>query len=118
MSTNRRWVLGVEGMTCDGCARGLDAALSDLVGVLEANTSFPEARSVVLGTSDLDRSALAAVVAKKGYELKSADSEEVMRAESESRSDWAACRRSSAWVMSELALVFWATRSLMRSSLN
>ena len=78
MKTERRWILGIEGMTCDGCARGLDKALAKVESVLEASTSYPEGRSVVLATAELNRSALAAVVEKKGYALVSAESDDVV----------------------------------------
>jgi len=78
MKTERRWVLGIEGMTCGGCARGLDAALTELEGVRDASTSYPEGRSLVVATADLDRAAFAAVVEKKGYTLTSAESDEVL----------------------------------------
>ena len=67
MSTQRRWTLGIEGMTCDGCARGLDRALGELDAVIETSTSYPDGQSILIGTEALDRSAIAAVVAKNGY---------------------------------------------------
>jgi len=76
MSTQRRWTLGIEGMTCDGCARGLDRALGELDAVIETSTSYPDGQSILIGTEALDRSAIAAVVAKNGYTLTSAESDD------------------------------------------
>ena len=42
----------IKGMTCGGCAEGVKAALSNVVGVSEVNNSSWRSGDIVLKTSD------------------------------------------------------------------
>jgi len=63
--------LPIEGMTCAGCARTIETALSHADGVIKVNVNFPaEKAHVEFFPSRISATALAAVVEKSGYKVK------------------------------------------------
>ncbi|GMV83932.1 MAG: hypothetical protein AMXMBFR7_51160 [Planctomycetota bacterium] len=67
-----RWTLAIEGMTCEGCAKGLQAAVSNLPGVSQATVSYERKEAEVAGNSSLTEEALRKVVSDAGYTTRSA----------------------------------------------
>lgn len=67
-----QWTLAIEGMTCEGCASGLQAALSKVRGVTAASVSYEKKRAVVTTTPFVSEEALRNAVAQAGYSVKSA----------------------------------------------
>lgn len=65
-------MLAIEGMTCEGCASGLQAALSKVPGVTAASVSYEEKRAVVTTTPPVPEQVLRNAVARAGYSVKSA----------------------------------------------
>jgi len=68
-------VLGIDGMTCEGCAGVLARALSAVPGVMAVEVSY-EDRSAVVKVSDdtpIDEVAFGTVVEKAGYSIRSID---------------------------------------------
>jgi copper chaperone CopZ len=75
-----RWTLAIDGMTCEGCATGLEAAFSKLPGVSQAAVSYEKNRAEIVGSDSLTEAALRRVVSGSGYTVRSA-----MRQEKDSR---------------------------------
>ena len=68
--TEQRQLFAVDGLFCGGCARGLEARLKSLDGVIDAGVHFVTASALVRWRSDqCDRSALRRCVAGAGYKL-------------------------------------------------
>lgn len=67
-----RWTLGIEGMTCEGCAAGLRAALSKVSGVTSASVSYEQGQARIAAGSSVSEEALRRTVSDAGYTLKSA----------------------------------------------
>lgn len=67
-----QWTLAIEGMTCEGCASGLQAALSKMPGVRAASVSYEEKRAVVTTTPPVSEEVLRNAVSQAGYSVKSA----------------------------------------------
>lgn len=67
-----RWTLAIEGMTCEGCAKGLQAAFSKLPGVSQAAVSYEKKEAEIAGNSSLTEEALRQVVSDTGYTMRSA----------------------------------------------
>ncbi len=64
----KKVTLNVSGMTCQGCANAVQAALSDVTGVRRADVSLEQkrARLVLEDTGSVD--ALVAAAQRAGYE--------------------------------------------------
>lgn len=60
----RSVTLAVEGMTCAGCVRGVENALTAVPGVTSANVNLATEKAVVTGTASIDD--LIAAVGTKG----------------------------------------------------
>ena len=67
-----RWTLGIEGMTCEGCAASLPAALSKVRGVTSASVSYEQGQARIAAGSSVSEEALRKAVSDAGYTLKSA----------------------------------------------
>lgn len=67
-----QWTLAIEGMTCEGCASGLQAALYRVPGVTAASVSYEEKRAVVTTTPPVSEEVLRNAVSQAGYSVKSA----------------------------------------------
>ncbi len=65
MAERNEWTLDIGGMTCDHCARTIDATLRRLPGVFESRTAYPEGRSHVIAEPLVGPEALAAAIAPK-----------------------------------------------------
>lgn len=71
MSATQTVDLSIEGMTCAGCARSVEAALSHTDGVIKANVSLPaKSAHVEFNPTKTSADQLAAVVQKAGYKIK------------------------------------------------
>ncbi len=61
--------LGVDGMTCGGCALSVEKALSRVAGVRKVTVSLEKREATVEGDS-LDRARLAAAVTDAGFDAR------------------------------------------------
>lgn len=57
----------IEGMTCEGCAEGLQGALAKLTGVRDVKVSFADKTATLCGTKALTLAAALAAIEKRGY---------------------------------------------------
>lgn len=71
-----RWTLAVDGMTCEGCATGLQVALSRLPGVSQATVNYDRKQAEVAASVSLTEDALRRVVSDAGYTVRSATKRE------------------------------------------
>ncbi len=69
MSKTQEWILRIEGMTCDGCARHVDEALSALPGVTSTETRYATGETRLVAGPDLSEDAVREAVAGAGYEV-------------------------------------------------
>jgi copper chaperone CopZ len=60
----------VEGMSCDGCARSVRAALLTIDGVTEAQADPQTGTTHVRATREIDRAQLAAALEEAGFSLR------------------------------------------------
>ena len=60
-------ILEITGMTCNSCASHVEKALLGVLGVLEAEVSYPQGTARVSGAKVLNPAALAAAVQTAGY---------------------------------------------------
>ncbi len=67
------WILAIEGMTCEGCASGLQAALSKVPGVTSASVSYEEGRALIAADSSVTDEILRGVVSEARYTVKSVE---------------------------------------------
>lgn len=67
MAPRSQVVLRVEGMTCDGCARHVARALSEVRGVLESQVASWRAGQATVLVEDVDDEALVQAVERAGY---------------------------------------------------
>jgi copper chaperone CopZ len=70
-----QWTLAIEGMTCEGCASGLQAALSRVPGVTSASVSYEEGRARVAAGSSVTEEILRRTVSETGYAVKAVKKE-------------------------------------------
>jgi len=64
-----RFVFAVKGMTCRGCADGLQSELARLGGVVSAQVDLSTARAQIIGRSDrLTSDQLAAAIREAGFQ--------------------------------------------------
>lgn len=68
------WTLAIEGMTCEGCAAGLQAALARIPGVASASVSYAEGRAQVVAEPSVSEVTLRGKVTEAGYTVTSATS--------------------------------------------
>lgn len=66
-----RWTLGIEGMTCEGCAAGLQAKLATVPGVTNASVSYEQGQAVVTADPSVATETLRKAVSEAGYTLTS-----------------------------------------------
>jgi copper chaperone len=64
-----REIIGVDGMTCGGCALSVEKALQRVPGVKKVVVSLPEKQAVVEGEG-LVRARLASAVEEAGFEAR------------------------------------------------
>src|SRR5258708_14456140 len=69
MTERKEWTLEIGGMTCDHCARTIDAAFRRVQGVVSSETSFESGAARVVTEGSVESGALAAAVANKGYKI-------------------------------------------------
>src|SRR5258708_20105986 len=69
MTERKEWTLEIGGMTCDHCARTIDAAFRRVQGVVSSETSFESGAARVVTEGSVEPGALAAAVANKGYKI-------------------------------------------------
>ena len=67
--SSRQHILGVGGMTCNGCANNVKNALSSVVGVSDVNVDLEGAKATVNLDSDLDKQTLEEAVTAAGYSI-------------------------------------------------
>jgi copper chaperone CopZ len=67
-----QWTLAIEGMTCEGCATRLQAALTKVPGVTSASVSYEEGRARVTAGSSVSEETLRKTVSEAGYTVTSA----------------------------------------------
>jgi copper ion binding protein len=67
-----QWTLAIEGMTCEGCAAGLRAALAKVPGVSNASVSYEEGRASVTAGSSVSEGTLRKTVSEAGYTVTTA----------------------------------------------
>lgn len=67
-----QWTLAVEGMTCEGCAEGLQAKLAKVPGVTSSSVSYEQGQAVVTADPSVATETLRKAVSEAGYTLTSA----------------------------------------------
>jgi len=67
--SSRQHILGVGGMTCNGCANNVKNALFSVVGVSDVNVDLEGAKATVSLDSDLDKQTLEEAVTAAGYSI-------------------------------------------------
>lgn len=67
-----QWTLAVAGMTCEGCAAGLQAELAKVPGVSNASVSYAQGQAVVTADPSVATETLRNAVSEAGYTLASA----------------------------------------------
>ena len=67
--SSQQHILGVGGMTCNGCANNVKNALSSVVGVSDVNVDLEGAKATVNVDSDLDKQTLEEAVTAAGYSI-------------------------------------------------
>lgn len=75
---NDSWTIPIEGMTCDHCARSVDAALAKLPGVERSSTSYEGGRTEVTLGSGTSLGPVHAAIERLGFSvIRSGKSEQV-----------------------------------------
>lgn len=69
MSERKEWQFEVSGMTCDHCARSIDALVQGTPGVVETHTSYASGRVIVVAESSADPTRIAQAIEEKGYKV-------------------------------------------------
>jgi copper chaperone CopZ len=72
MSENKRMVLKIAGMHCNGCAMSVTRALKKVTGVVSAEVHLSSNTAVVEAGEDVTLDALTAAVKKAGYKAEGA----------------------------------------------
>ncbi|MBT4160087.1 MAG: heavy-metal-associated domain-containing protein, partial [Gammaproteobacteria bacterium] len=67
-SDSHSTLISVEGMSCAGCVRSVETALSSVAGVHVASVNFASQTAAVVGVTPVDE--LIEAVRKAGYEAK------------------------------------------------
>lgn len=70
-----QWTLTIEGMTCEGCAAGLQSALAKVPGVTSASVSYAEGRAHIAAGPSVSEETLRKTVSETGYTVTSATSD-------------------------------------------
>jgi len=68
-TVSKKHVLGVGGMTCNGCANNVKNALSAVVGVSDVNIDLEGAKATINSESDIDKQILESAVTSAGYTI-------------------------------------------------
>ncbi|MGE4159647.1 MAG: mercuric transporter MerT family protein [Planctomycetota bacterium] len=63
------WMLAIEGMTCEGCAKGLQSALMKLPGVTKASVSYSDRRAVIETDVSVTEKILRQAVSSTGFSV-------------------------------------------------
>jgi len=71
-TTQVKWVLAIEGMTCQGCAAHLQSELRKMSGISEAEVDYEQGTAVVVAAPDVTGSELKQAVEAAGYSVSSA----------------------------------------------
>jgi len=66
-TVSRQHILGVGGMTCNGCANNVKNALSTVTGVSDVNIDLEGAKATINSDSEIDKQILEAAVTGAGY---------------------------------------------------
>ena len=66
-TVSKEHILGVGGMTCNGCANNVKNALSAVVGVSDVNIDLEGAKATINSDSDIDKQILESAVTGAGY---------------------------------------------------
>lgn len=66
-----QWTLGIEGMTCEGCAAGLQAKLAKVPGVSSASVSYEQGQALVTADPSVGAETLREAVSAAGYAVTS-----------------------------------------------
>ena len=66
-TVSRQHILGVGGMTCNGCANNVKNALSAVTGVSDVNIDLEGAKATINSDSEIDKQILEAAVTGAGY---------------------------------------------------
>ena len=66
-TVSKQHILGVGGMTCNGCANNVKNALSAVVGVSDVNIDLEGAKATINSASDIDKQILESAVTGAGY---------------------------------------------------
>lgn len=61
------WMLNIDGMTCQGCAAGIEAKVRNVPGVQEASVSYRDGRAEVTADPSVAREDLVQAVEDAGY---------------------------------------------------
>lgn len=69
MSDRKDLTFTLEGMTCDHCARTIDAAVGRVPGVLEVSTSHEAGTSRIVTESSLDATRVVAAIERGGFRV-------------------------------------------------
>jgi len=67
MTQRKEWILTVEGMTCEHCAKTIDDAVSRVPGVLQATTKHERGTSRVVVEAHVDAPTLASAIRSQGF---------------------------------------------------
>lgn len=65
------WTLAIAGMTCEGCAVGLQAALSKVPGVSGASVNYDTGQATIAGDASVTEEVLQKTVSEAGYRVTS-----------------------------------------------
>ena len=66
---SRQHILGVGGMTCNGCANNVKNALSAVTGVSDVNIDLEGAKATINSDSEIDKQILEVAVTGAGYTI-------------------------------------------------
>ena len=66
-TVSKEHILGVGGMTCNGCANNVKNALSAVLGVSDVNIDLEGAKATINSDSDIDKQILESAVTGAGY---------------------------------------------------
>lgn len=68
-ASEKQVVLGIEGMTCGGCARNVESALSTLAGVKSVSVSYERREAVIVAAPSVTEESLVRAVEGAGYRV-------------------------------------------------
>lgn len=77
--------LGISGMTCDRCARGIEKTLAGVAGVIKAVVSYPDGIAHIQTTGEVAAAMLVRAIEAKGYKARLLDQRAATVAKEEPR---------------------------------